>query len=65
MLTGDCDRENPAEVALGPGDYAYTWDTPVYVDEVRVIFDSDLNHAERAQHAVPSYPLNMPKDPDA
>lgn len=59
MLADGCDRENPAEVALGQA-ITYTWDTPVYVDEVRVIFDSDLN---RRRHNMPSsYPLNMPKD---
>lgn len=59
MLQDGCDRENPAEVALGQ-EITYTWDTPMHVDEVRVIFDSDIN---RNRSNMPSnYPLDLPTD---
>jgi hypothetical protein len=59
MLKDGNDRENPAVVMLGDA-ITYEWDEPVYVDEVRVIFDSDLN---RKRLNMPScYPLNMPEN---
>lgn len=57
MLQDGHDRDNPA--ALAPGEsITYTWDSPQYIEEVRVIFDSNLN---RNRLNMPSsYPLNMP-----
>ena len=57
MLKDGCDRDNPAEVLLGTV-RSYEWDAPVFVEEVRFIFDSDLNR--RKDNMPYNYPLNQP-----
>ncbi len=59
MLKDGDDRSNPAVVPPGE-EITYTWDNPTYIEEVRIVFDSDLG---RNRLNMPSnYPLNMPKE---
>ena len=59
MLQDGCDRDNPASVRFGDT-VSYQWDKTVRLNEIRIIFDSDLT---RNKHNMPhNYPLDMPTE---
>lgn len=57
MLQDGCDRDNPAVVEFGTT-LSYEWSEPVYIKEIRFIFDSSLNIRKASMPH--NYPLNQP-----